>query len=153
MYIYETLLGVMVEKGCNLVYKVMSCVFGLLKVVIVVKNPPANAGDVKVVSSIPRSRRSPGGGHGNPLQYFCLRNPMDRGDWWATVNRVTKSWTGLKRLSILRKRGKENSAQVKSLFQNEKGNGEGQNLNGYRKLCKIYKKETLCALDYSVSGK
>ena len=49
MYINETLQGVMVEKGCNLVYKVMSCVFGLLRVVTVVKNLPANAGDIRVV--------------------------------------------------------------------------------------------------------
>ena len=40
-----------------------------------------------------------GEGHGNPLQYSCLENSMDRGDWWATVHRVTKSWTQLKRLS------------------------------------------------------
>ena len=44
-----------------------------------VKNPPANAGDVRDVGSIPGSGRSPGGGHGNPLQYSCLENPMDRG--------------------------------------------------------------------------
>ena len=43
--------------------------------------------------------RSPGGGHGNPLQYSCLGNPMDRGAWWPTVHRVAKSWTLLKRLS------------------------------------------------------
>ena len=45
------------------------------------------------------SGRFPGGGHGNPLQYSCLENPMDRGAWWATVHRVTKSWTWLKLLS------------------------------------------------------
>ena len=66
------------------------------QVVLVVKNPPANAGDVRDAGSIPGSRRSPGGGHGNPLQYSCLENPMDRGAWRATVNRITKSWTGLK---------------------------------------------------------
>ena len=49
--------------------------------------------------SIPGSGRSPGGGHGNPLQYSCLENPMDRGVWWATVHRVTHSQTRLKRLS------------------------------------------------------
>ena len=42
----------------------------------------------------------PGGEHGNPLQYFCLENPMDRGAWWAAVHRVTKNWTQLKRLSM-----------------------------------------------------
>ena len=49
----------------------------------VVKNPPANAGDL---GSIPGSGRSPGGRHGNPLQHFCLEHPMDRGSWWATVH-------------------------------------------------------------------
>ena len=50
--------------------------------------------------SIPGSERSPGGGHGNPLQYSCLENPMDRGAWWATVHWVLQSWTRLKRLSM-----------------------------------------------------
>ena len=58
----------------------------------VVKNPPANAGDV---SSIPGSGRSPGEGHGNPLQYSCLGNPTDRGAWQATVHGVAKSQTQL----------------------------------------------------------
>ena len=57
-----------------------------------VKNPPANAGDS---GSIPGSGRSPGGGHGNPLQCSCLENPMERGAWWATVQGVTQSQTGL----------------------------------------------------------
>ena len=56
----------------------------------VVKNLPANAGDP---GSIPGSGRSPGGGQGNLLQYSCLENSMDRGVWWATVRRVTQSWT------------------------------------------------------------
>ena len=63
------------------------------QVVLKVKNLPANAGDVRDVGLIPESGRSPGGGHGNPLQYSCLGNPMDRGDWRATVHRFTKSWT------------------------------------------------------------
>ena len=46
-----------------------------------VKNPPANAGDLRDACSVPRSGRSPGGRHGNPLQYSCLENPMDRGAW------------------------------------------------------------------------
>ena len=63
----------------------------------VVKNPPANAGDT---GSIPVLGRSPGGGQGNPLQYSCLENLMDRGTWQATViHGVTKSWTRLKQLS------------------------------------------------------
>ena len=52
-----------------------------------VKNPPANAGNM---GSIPGSGRSPGGGNGNPLQYSCLGYPTDRGAWWATVHGVTK---------------------------------------------------------------
>ena len=67
---------------------------------LAVNNPPANAGDIKDVGSIPGSGRFPGGGHGNPLQYSCLVNPMDRGAWWATVHRVAKSWTWLKRLTM-----------------------------------------------------
>ena len=55
-----------------------------------VKNLPAKAGDVRDSGSIPGSGRSPGGGHGNPLQCFCLQNPMDRGAWQATVHRVAK---------------------------------------------------------------
>ena len=55
------------------------------QVALVVKNPPANEGDVRDVGSIPGSGRSPGGGHGNPLQYSCLKNPMDRGAWQASL--------------------------------------------------------------------
>ena len=68
-------------------------------------NPPANAGDRRDVGSIPGGRedplegRSPRGGHGNPLQYSCLENLMDRGGWQATVHRVTQSGTQLKWLS------------------------------------------------------
>ena len=58
-----------------------------------VKNPPANVGDVTDSGSIPGSGRSSGEGHGNSLQYSCLENPMDRGAWRATVHRVTKSPT------------------------------------------------------------
>ena len=61
----------------------------------VIKNPPTNAGDTRDAVSIPGRRRSPGGGNGNPLQYSCLENPMDRGAWWATVHGVAKSWTRL----------------------------------------------------------
>ena len=55
---------------------------------LVVKNLPANAGDVRDEGSISGSERSPGAGYGNPLQYSCLENPMDRGAWWATVHGV-----------------------------------------------------------------
>ena len=64
--------------------------------VLVVKNLPANAGVVKETGLIPESGRSPGEGHGKPLRYSCLENPMDRGAWRATVRRVVQSWTGLK---------------------------------------------------------
>ena len=57
----------------------------------VVKNQPGNAGDIRDMGSIPGSGRSPGGGHGNPLQYSCLENPMNRGAWAATVHGITKS--------------------------------------------------------------
>ena len=70
--------------------------WGLPKVALVVKNPPASAGDA---GSVLVSGRSPGGGNGSPLQYSCLENPMDREAWWATVHGVTKSRTLLKRLS------------------------------------------------------
>ena len=58
---------------------------------LVVKNQPANAGDIKDASSIPGLGRSPGGGTGNPFQYSCLENPMDKGAWRVPVHRVTKS--------------------------------------------------------------
>ena len=71
-----------------------------LQVALVVNNLPANAEDIRVSGSIPGSGRSPGGGCGNPLQYSCLENSMDRGAWWATVYSVAKSQTHLKQLSI-----------------------------------------------------
>ena len=63
------------------------------QVALVVKNLPANAGDVRDLGSIPGLGRPPGEGHGNPLQYSCLDNSMGRGAWWATVHRVAKSQT------------------------------------------------------------
>ena len=65
----------------------------------VVKNLAVSATDTRNAGSIPGSGRSPGGVHGNPLQYSCLENPMDRGAWWATVHMVTKSQTRLKGLN------------------------------------------------------
>ena len=65
-------------------------------VVQVVKNPPANAKDIRDAGLIPGLGRFPGGWHGNPLQYSCLENPMDRGAKQATVHDVAKSWTQLK---------------------------------------------------------
>ena len=58
-----------------------------------VKNPPASAGDIGDSGLIPGSRRFPGGANGNPLQCFCLGNPMDRGARHSTINGVAKSWT------------------------------------------------------------
>ena len=60
---------------------------------LLVKNLSANAGDIRHLDSIPGLGRSPGGGHGNPLQYSHLENTMDGGAWWAIVHRVTKSQT------------------------------------------------------------
>ena len=65
-----------------------------------VKNLPANAGDIRDVGLISGWGRSPGGGHGNPLQCSCLENPMNRGTWRATVHRFKKSQTQLKQLSM-----------------------------------------------------
>ena len=61
-----------------------------------VKNLPANAGDLRDAGSLLGTGRYAGGGHGNPLQYSCLGNSMDRGARWATVHRVAKSQTRLK---------------------------------------------------------
>ena len=66
------------------------------QVALVVKHLPAKAGDVRDAGSIPGSVRSPREGNGNPLQYSCLENAMDRGAWWATAHRVPKSQTQLK---------------------------------------------------------
>ena len=60
------------------------------------KEPTCQCRDIRDADSILGLGRSPGGGHGNPLQYSCLENPKDRGAWQATVQRVTKSWTLLK---------------------------------------------------------
>ena len=63
--------------------------------VLLEKNPPANAGELRDAGSIRKSGRSPGGGHGNPLQYSCLENPKDRGAWRATVHGAARSRTQL----------------------------------------------------------
>ena len=67
---------------------------------IVVNTPSATAGDLRDTGSIPGSGRSPGGGHGDPLQDSCLENPIDTGAWQASVQRVTQSQTRLKQLSM-----------------------------------------------------
>ena len=66
------------------------------EVALPVKNPPANAGDIRDMGSIPGSGRSPGGGNGTLVQYSCLENPIDSGAWQDTVHGVTKSWIPLK---------------------------------------------------------
>ena len=63
------------------------------QVALAVKNLPANAGDLRDTGSIPRLGKSLGGGHGNPLQYSCLGNPMDRRLWHSAVHSIAKSWT------------------------------------------------------------
>ena len=62
---------------------------GACQMALVVKNPPVNAGDIRDTGWVPGPGRPPGGGHGNPLQYFCLENSMDRGAWQDTIHRVT----------------------------------------------------------------
>ena len=66
---------------------------------LVVKNLPANAGDIRDTGSNPGSRRSRGGQNDNQLQYSCLQNPIDKGPWWATIHGITKSQTWLTQLS------------------------------------------------------
>ena len=82
-------IGVEPKHQCN----------GAYQVALLVKNPSASARDARDMGSVPGSGRSPGGGHGSPLPYSCLENPMDRGAWQATVNGVTQSRTRLKGLS------------------------------------------------------
>ena len=73
---------------------------GASQVAPVVKRPLASAGDISDVGLIPGLTRSPGGGHGIPLQYSCLENPVDRGAWWIIAHGVAKSQTRLKQLSM-----------------------------------------------------
>ena len=89
----QTQLKWLSSSSSNLVYRAS-------QMSLMVKNLPANAGDIRDVGSIPGLGRSPGRGHGNPLQYSCLENPMDRGAWQATVLGVTKSQTWLKQLCM-----------------------------------------------------
>ena len=79
------------------------------QVVLVVKNLPAKEGDKSDMGSIPGWGRSPGGGHGNPLQHSCLENPMERGAWRATVHGAAKSQTRLKQLTHPQAAGERNS--------------------------------------------
>ena len=72
-------------------YLLKICSILLSQVALVVNNLPANAGDIKDKGLIPGLRKSPGGGPGNPLQYSCLENPMDRGVWQVAVHVVIES--------------------------------------------------------------
>ena len=63
---------------------------------LVIKNAPTNARDIRDIGSIPGSRRFPGEGNGDPLQYSCMENLIDSGAWWATVHGVAKNQTQLK---------------------------------------------------------
>ena len=74
-------------------YEVPTINVWVSQVALEVKNLPANARDIRDTGSIPGSGRFPNGGHGNPLQYSCLENPMDRGACWAAVHGVTKRQT------------------------------------------------------------
>ena len=76
------------------------------------KNLPTNAGDVRDAGSIPGLERSPEGGNGNPLQYSCLKNPMDRGAWQATGHHVSRSHVRLKGLSTCAKIGSKNMMEL-----------------------------------------
>ena len=80
---------------CSSILYSVACIYWASQVALVVKNPPASAGDIRDVGSFLELGRSPEGGHGNPLQYSCLENPMDRGVWQATVLWTAKSWTQL----------------------------------------------------------
>ena len=96
--LYNEVLVSSVQQSESILYIYIYTHIGASLLAPVVKNPPAKAEDVRDVSSIPGLRSSPGGGHGNPLQYSCLENSMDRGAWWAIVRGVTKSQTRLKQL-------------------------------------------------------
>ena len=76
-----------------LILLLLLCISWASQMELVLKKSPTNAGDIRDMGSSPRSGRSLGGWHGNPLQYSCLENPMDRGSWQATVHRVTESQT------------------------------------------------------------
>ena len=86
------------------IFNVLSNLHTVFHVVLVVKNLPANAGDLRDSGSIPGSKRSPGEGHGNPLQYSCLKNPMDKGAWWTLVHRsqeAGRDWSDLAHMHTL----------------------------------------------------
>ena len=81
------------------IYKKLYSVYGLPRW-LSGKDSTCNAGATGDAGLIPGLGRSPGGGHGNPLQYPCLENPVNKRAWWATVQRLSKSWTQLMQLSM-----------------------------------------------------
>ena len=82
-----------------------------------IKNSPASAEEVRDTDWIPGSGRSPGEGHGNPLQYSCLENPMDRGTWRSTVHGIAQSWTGLKQLRTAHSSSNSDSNHLSACVQ------------------------------------
>ena len=76
-------------------YTIIHNIYWASQVAAAVKNPPADAGDPGDAVLIPGSGRSPGGGNSNALQYYCLKNPMDRGAWWTIAHGVAQSLTQL----------------------------------------------------------
>ena len=96
------------------------------------KNPLANAGDKRGVGSVLRLGTFPGGGHGNPLQYSHLENPMDRGDWWATVHWVAKSQT---RLNGLNKQASSQDVLTRSFLYKRPLLCCGKSLQSFPTLC------------------
>ena len=125
------------------------------QVALLVKKLPANAGDT---GSIPESGISPGGGCGNPLQYSCLENPMDRGAWWATVQRVSKSWTWLKWLSTCTRQLHANTGELGKPHVKHKrtlvslGFTQVTWLNGATLNQLLLSVQTLISQDFSISA-
>ena len=93
MNIKNTVMVTKMEKieGIHLEFVINRYIPQASQVASVIKNLPADAGDIRDVSSIPELRRSPGGGNGNPLQSSCLKNPMDRGAWQSSVQKIAKN--------------------------------------------------------------
>ena len=95
MSLLAVILGIILVLNLWVIRGELALVTGASQEAIVVKNLSANAGDRRDAGLIPGSGKSPGGGHGNPLRYSCLENPMDRGVWPAAVRGVAKSQTCL----------------------------------------------------------
>ena len=117
----------------------------------VIKNPPANAGDVGLS---PDSGRSPRAGNDNPLQCFCLENAMDRGAWWATVHRITKSRTQLSNqqqlyLGLILSWYSENVHRWKGEEKKKEGREEGKN---GRRVIFLSRTEWTCCHSHVPSG-